>query len=104
MKLVTDFILFIIALGIVEAVLKPAAIHWTKKGLVKWTPVVLDELDRVFPSLLLAKSNQDLDFFVRAKFSELTGEDWSSVNIDYFWQTYDPRVALDKVISREAQA
>jgi hypothetical protein len=90
------FILSFFILGFVEAVIKPAATYWTKKSLVKFTPLVLDAVDKAFPSFFQSQSTIDLDYFVRNTFSQITGEDWTQVNLDYFWKLYDPRVTLTK--------
>jgi hypothetical protein len=92
-SLVISFIL----LGLVEAVIKPAATYWVRRKIIRWTPVVLSYVDLILPDFLLNSGPEDLDKLVRAKFSELTGNDWSNVNLDYFWQTYDPRVTLSKL-------
>ena len=63
--------------------------------------MVLSYVDLVLPDFLLSSGPEDLDQLVRAKFSELTGSDWSNVNLDYFWQMYDPRVTLSKLDSRD---
>lgn len=81
-------------LGIVEAVVKPAATYWVRKNIIKWAPLVFSYVDSIFPFLILHKNSEDLEKLVRAKFSELTGEDWSKVNLDYFWELYDPRITL----------
>lgn len=94
------FISFIL-LGLVEAVIKPAATYWVRRKIIRWTPVVLSYVDLVLPDFLLSSGPEDLDQLVRTKFSELTGSDWSTANLDYFWQTYDPRVTLSKLNSRD---
>ena len=100
----TNFILILfsillnfIVLGFTEAVIKPIAIKVVRKQLVRWTPVVLCYLDELIPSLFNSDSKVDLDTLVRNKFFELTGEDWSKINIDYFWELYDPRITLFKL-------
>lgn len=92
-SLVTSFVL----LGLVEAVIKPAAAYWVRQKITRWTPVVLAYVDKVFPDLVTGRSPEDLDQLVRTKFSELTGDDWSTTNLDYFWRLYDPRVTLHKL-------
>ena len=92
-SLVVSFVL----LGLVEALIKPAATYLVRQKLIRWTPVVLYYVDQVFPELITSCSFEDLDQIVRMKFSELTGEDWSDTNLDYFWEMYDPRVTLAKL-------
>jgi hypothetical protein len=88
-----------IFLGFFESVIKPTATYFVKRKIVYWTPLVLSYVDDLLPSVFNFKDSVDLDKLVRDKFSELTGEDWSKVNIDYFWRIYDPRVTLSKLNS-----
>ena len=98
---ISDLIVSFILLGFIEAVVKPAATYWVRRKLIKWSPFVLSYVDNIFPTLILNDSSKDLDKLVRTKFSELTGEDWSAVNLDYFWSLYDPRITLKKSINIE---
>lgn len=98
-----DILLSVLFLGVFEAVIKPAVSYFTKKTLIKFTPLVLSYVDDVIPVLFRANSYTDLDKLVRNKFSELTGEDWSTINIDYFWRLYDLRVTLSKFNSSEQE-
>lgn len=102
-KFTLDIVLSILFLGIFETLIKPISINFTKRSIIKWTPLVLQEFDKVFPTLINSTNSVDLDKLVRDKFSELTGEDWSKINIDYFWQVYDLRVTLSKLTSLEDQ-
>ena len=59
--------------------------------------MVLAYVDKVFPDLVTGRSSKDLEQLVRVKFSELTGDDWSTADLNYFWKLYDPRVTLQKL-------
>ena len=97
-----DIVFSFIFLGIIEAVVKPIAIQFTKKSIIKLSPLVLHKLDLAFPSLLKTNDSNNLELFVRNTFSELSGEDWSDVDIDYFWKLYDPRVTFKKLSNIES--
>jgi hypothetical protein len=94
---VLDLVISFILLGLVEVLIKPAAAYWVRRKLIRWTPLVLVYVDQVFPDLMAGNSSEDLEKLVRAKFSELTGTDWSDTDLDYFWKLYDPRVTLKKL-------
>ena len=98
-RFLVDVLLSFIVLGFFEAVVKPISIQLTKKSLIKFTPLVLDKLDQAFPDLIRSGSAENLDTFVRNTFSELSGEDWSNVDTEYFWRVYDLRVTLSKLKS-----
>lgn len=88
-------------LGLIEAVIKPAATYWVRRKIIRWTPVALAYVDKMFPDLVVGRSSEDLDQLVRVKFSELTGEDWSTADLNYFWKLYDPRVTLHKLANSD---
>lgn len=98
-RFLVDILISFIVLGFFEAVIKPISIQLTKKSLIKFTPLVLGKLDQAFPDLIRSGSAESLDTFVKNTFSELSGEDWSSIDTDYFWRIYDLRVTLDKLKS-----
>lgn len=92
-----DILISFVVLGLYEGLIKPISVYWTKKSLLKWTPLVLKKFDDAFPDLIHTGNTEDLDKFVRTAFSELSGEDWSNVSTDYFWRIYDLRVSLSKL-------
>jgi len=98
-RFLIDVSISFIILGLFEAVVKPISIQLTKRSLIKFTPIVLNKLDQAFPDLIRSGNAESLDTFVRNTFSELSGEDWSNIDTDYFWRVYDLRVTLDKLKS-----
>jgi hypothetical protein len=98
-RFLVDILISFIILGLFEAVIKPFSVQFTKRSLIKLTPLVLNRLDEAFPDLIRSNNAESLDTFVRDTFSELSGEDWSNIDTDSFWRTYDLRVTLDKLNS-----
>ena len=98
-RFLVDILISFIILGLFEAVIKPFSVRFTKRSLIKLTPLVLNRLDEAFPDLIRSNNAESLDTFVRNTFSELSGEDWSNIDTDSFWRTYDLRVTLDKLNS-----
>jgi len=98
-RFLVDILISFIILGLFETVIKPFSVQFTKKSLIKLTPLVLNRLDEAFPDLIRSNNAESLDTFVRDTFSELSGEDWSNVDTDSFWRTYDLRVTLYKLNS-----
>jgi hypothetical protein len=100
---ILDLFWSFLLLGLLEAVIKPIAKYWVQRKIILLSPAVLAYLDDVFPFLLKDTTPVNLEAIVRSKFSELTREDWSDVNIDYFWEVYDPRVTVAKFKSLNDQ-
>ena len=84
-------------LGLVEAIIKPIAKRIIQYKVIKYGPLVFKALDPVMPELIKDCSSEELERIVRDTFSTVTGEDWSTVNIDNFWQWYDPRKNADAI-------
>jgi hypothetical protein len=84
-------------LGLVEAIIKPIAKRIIQYKVIKYGPLVFKALDPVMPELIKNCSSEELERIVRDTFSTVTGEDWSTVNIDNFWQWYDPRKNADAI-------
>jgi hypothetical protein len=98
-RILLDLTVSFVVLGLIEAVVKPIAVKWTRRRIVATAPQVLEMLDILLPDALKVMSGDDLDRFVRTAFSSLTGDDWSKENLDYFWELYDPRISADRVLS-----
>lgn len=96
MHTLVEFFIWFSLLGLVEAVLKPIAILYTRWKILKVFPQVVDALDPIMPELIKEKSGLEIEAWVRDFLEEKTGEDWSQTNIEYFWRRYDVRAAADK--------
>jgi hypothetical protein len=58
---------------------------------------VFELIDPAMPRLISELSGSDIDCIVRKHFEDLTGEDWSNVDLAPFWSLYDPRKAADRL-------
>ena len=100
-RLIADLAVSFALLGLIEAVVKPVATTWARRRIISWAPVVLEHVDFLLPEVLASKTGAELDQLVRDTFTKLTGDDWSAVDISYFWQLYDPRAAADRLRSKQ---
>lgn len=82
---------FLLALGVVEAVLKPIAKLWVQRRVLAWAPLLLERLDPLLPQWLAECDGAELELRVRELAEEITGEDWSRVDLAPLWQLFDPR-------------
>lgn len=70
-----QFSIFIIGLAVVEGILKPAITKWTKRGVLKYVPKVLDALDPVLPDWLNRYTEEELRNKVMTLIYEVAAED-----------------------------
>lgn len=92
-----DLVYAFAVLGIVEAVIKPVAKRIVQYKILKYGPLVLKALDPVMPDMISRYSSEELELIVREKFEEITGEDWSDINLNLYWRLYDPRKNADSI-------
>lgn len=93
MQFLFDAFLAFCLLGFTEAVIKPVAKRWVQRRMLAAAPLVLKRLDESLPALLISTSSEGVESYVRELFEEVTGEDWSSANLDPFFQLFDIRKA-----------
>lgn len=91
-----DAALAFLLLGLTEAIVKPVAKRWVQRRMLAAAPVVLKHLDDRLPSLLLISDANGVESYVRELFEEATGEDWSGVDLNPFFQLFDIRKAAQK--------
>jgi hypothetical protein len=96
MRLILDAIWFLAALGVVEALIKPVVKQLVQRQVLRAAPLLLQHLDQNFPQWVGECSGAELENRVRQLAEELTGEDWSNVNLDPLWQRFDPRVTAER--------
>jgi hypothetical protein len=82
-------------LGLTEAVIKPCAKWVVERKLRRMLPSLFAALDPLMPSLIQQYRPGQLEHLVRAHLNEITGEDWSSRDIEPFFRLYDPRRNAD---------
>lgn len=99
MRWLADAVWFVLALGLVEAVVKPISKLLVQRQVLRLAPLLLQRLDAVLPQWLLECDGAELEQRVRALAEELTGESWQQVDLAPLWQLFDPRICA----SRQAQ-
>lgn len=73
--MIFSFSIFIVGLAVVEGVLKPAITKWTKRGVLKYVPRVLNALDPVLPEWLNRYTEEQLRYKVMMLIYEVVTED-----------------------------
>ena len=99
MELLLVSVYTVLVLGFTEAFIKPLAKRWVQRRLLDATPAVLAKLDQVLPQLTLNLSGAELEKEVRDMFEQVTGEDWSQLDINPFFELFDIRAAADHIKS-----
>lgn len=103
MRLVIDLALGFLTIGFIEAVIKPIAKRFVQRRILRVAPAVFELLDRQMPQLVTQLDGAQLTAIVRHKLESLTGESWSSPEIETIFSLYDPRVTADKLQSANRQ-
>lgn len=88
-----DLLVAFLALGVIEAVIKPLAKRWAQRRLLAAAPAVLQYIDSLLPELVLTCTGPELESRVRAAFEEVTGESWAGADLNPFFALYDIRLA-----------
>lgn len=104
MRIVLDLTIAFLALGVVEALIKPIAKTFVQGRLLKHAPVLLGFLDQQMPSLLEAYRGKELEQVLRSQLEKLTGESWAGESLDPLFELYDPRVTADRLHDRQASS
>jgi hypothetical protein len=96
MRLLIDFIVGFLMLGVTEAVIKPIAKRFIRRKILKYAPVAMDVLDKQLPRLLGTYSGKELEQIVSYKLEELTGEPWDKAELDQIFGLFDVRITADR--------
>jgi hypothetical protein len=99
MHWILDAAIAFLALGIIEAVVKPLAQHFVQRRLRAALPALFSAVDPLMPRLLEHYEPGHLEAIVRSKLTEITGDDWSTKDVDLFFQLYDPRKNAERLTS-----
>lgn len=91
MHLALDLAIGFLVLGVVEALIKPLAQWFVERRLRAALPRLFEMLDPLMPGLIAQYTPGELEDIVRAHLTEITGDDWSSENVDAVFRLYDPR-------------
>lgn len=97
MHLALDLAFAFLVLGVVEAFIKPLAQWFVERRLRAALPRLFEILDPLMPGLIAQYTPGELEKIVRAHLTEITGDDWSSENVDGFFAAYDPRVNAARI-------
>jgi hypothetical protein len=96
MQRAVELLWFVAALGVVEALIKPIAKQVVQRQVLRVTPLLLERLDAMLPLWLGDCDGRGLEERVRGLAEELTGEDWSGVDLTPLWERFDPRVTAER--------
>lgn len=99
MRIIIDVTLGFLTLGFIEAVIKPIAKRFVQRKVLKYSPILLEYLDKQMPQLLGRYSGAELEQIVNAKLEELTGETWNKSELDQVFGIFDIRVTADRTRS-----
>ena len=97
MKFVAEIIIAFLTLGLLEAVIKPVAKRFVQGRILRYAPAVFEIIDPIMPRLIEQFTGEEIEEIVRARFEEITGEDWGNVSLRPFWDLYDVRKAADRL-------
>lgn len=95
MRWALETLWFVLALGVVEALIKPIAKQLVQRQVLRVAPELLQRLDPLLPQWLAECDGDELELRVRELAEEITGEDWSGVNLTPLWQLFDPRLCAE---------
>jgi hypothetical protein len=99
MRWILDAAIAFLALGLIEAVVKPLAQRFVQRRLRAALPALFAAVDPLMPRLLEHYEPGHLEAIVRSKLTEITGDDWSTKDVDLFFQLYDPRRNAERLTS-----
>jgi hypothetical protein len=96
MRILLDLTLAFLALGVIEALIKPIAKRFIQRRILRAAPLVFEQLDPYMPALLQQCSGAEIEQIVRTKLEILTGESWAGDDLTLFFRLFDPRLAADR--------
>lgn len=97
MNFISDLVLSFLMLGFIEAVVKPIAKRFVQRKILKYSPVVLEAIDKQMPQLLGACDGKELEQIVKTKLEGLTGESWNQDELEEVFKIFDIRITADRV-------
>jgi hypothetical protein len=95
-----DLAIAFLALGALEAVVKPLARRFVQRRILRAAPLLFRQLDPLLPGLLQRCSGAELEQVVRQKLEALTGESWATENLGPLFAIFDPRAAADHAVGQ----
>ena len=100
MRWLLDVTVAFLALGAVEAVVKPLARRFVQRRILSVAPLLFRQLDPLLPGLLQRCTGAELEQVVRQKLETLTGESWTSDDLEPLFVLFDPRAAADHAVGQ----
>lgn len=97
MQIIVDLGIGFLMLGFAEAVIKPIAKRFVQRKILKYSPVLLEYLDKQMPQLLGTYSGKELEQVVNTKLEEITGETWNKAELDRLFSIFDVRITADRI-------
>jgi hypothetical protein len=104
MRWLLDVTVAFLALGAVEAVVKPLARRFVQRRILSVAPLLFRQLDPLLPGLLQRCTGAELEQVVRQKLETLTGESWTSDDLEPLFALFDPRAAADHAVGQMGDA
>ena len=98
MRWLLDLAVAFLALGVLEAVVKPLARRFVQRRILSVAPLLFRQLDPLLPGLLQRCSGAELEQVVRQKLEALTGESWATDNLEPLFALFDLRAAADHAL------
>jgi hypothetical protein len=100
MRWLLDLAIAFLALGLLEAVVKPLARRFVQRRILAVAPLLFRQLDPLLPGLLQRCSGAELEQVVRQKLETLTGESWATDDLGPLFALFDPRAAADHALGQ----
>ncbi len=104
MRWLLDLAVAFLALGVIEALVKPLARRFVQRRILAVAPVLFRQLDPLLPALLERCSGAELELVVRQKLEALTGESWATDDLGPLFALFDPREAADHALGQMSDA
>ena len=100
MRGLLDLAVAFLALGVIEALVKPLARRFVQRRILAAAPLLFRQLDPLLPALPQRCSGAELEQVVRQKLEALTGESWATDDLGPLFALFDPRAAADRALGQ----
>jgi len=100
MRWLLDLAIAFLALGMLEAVVKPQARRFVQRRILSVALLLFRQLDPLLPGLQQHCSGAELEQVVRQKLEALTGESWATDDLEPLFALFDPRAAADHAVGQ----
>lgn len=100
MRWLLDLAAGLLAIGAIEALLKPLVRRLMQRRILAVAPLLFQRLDPLLPGLLQHCTGAELEALMRQKLEAISGESWASCDLSPLFELFDPRAAADNAISQ----